>query len=587
MLRHLRSGAAALAIVTACGFLVSGCDKKSGDVAEQVENSAALASQAQKLLQDLPVGEREGVLAAQEKLAADENERFARLLERYQGERDLRYVAGYIDDVTSDAENDKRRIAEADADIEQRRKSGEPKEAIESAIKGRSFQKAGHLLALSLRLDLLKKAIALDPILSEAVRARAAHPPADNGRKEALFDVVQRLALMPCRNMKAQAGEAGRFSARGIGLGMGREQALAGVCASEKDAVMFANSPVSPYDGQPYQRDSDLPANPLAWAEYRAGKVPALDESRDLQAWAAVAKPRPRPLDLCFNCEKDEDRGKARSFDGLVAYFGPDGRVYQIRKMQEFSQKTPLDGGRMDTKPMPLPSKDVLGPLTTKFGTPSVVYESGWYTMVAWVYRDRANPLPAENWYFIKGLSRDRAVQFKDDKFLPAYLPAVKDALIKAKPAATYCMTQVAGVPHLMDGGWFGYSTASDHVGAYDYRQRFPDARGSIITAYPYSPKWEAAGYVPNCGVVVTATLWHAPPGRALLEPSPFKQSGNPRAPDADTPIYYVDMQIADVDARQKTILEEATAAAKYRSSQTAAAAQEQKDFNAANPYRP
>ncbi|WP_374660652.1 hypothetical protein [Phenylobacterium sp.] len=233
MLRHLRSGAAALAIVTACGFLVSGCDKKSGDVAEQVENSAALASQAQKLLQDLPVGEREGVLAAQEKLAADENERFARLLERYQGERDLRYVAGYIDDVTSDAENDKRRIAEADADIEQRRKSGEPKEAIESAIKGRSFQKAGHLLALSLRLDLLKKAIALDPILSEAVRARAAHPPADNGRKEALFDVVQRLALMPCRNMKAQAGEAGRFSARGIGLGMGREQALAGVCASE------------------------------------------------------------------------------------------------------------------------------------------------------------------------------------------------------------------------------------------------------------------------------------------------------------------------------------------------------------------
>jgi hypothetical protein len=585
--------------MAACGVAISGCGKKADSVAGQVESSAAFASQAQKVLKELPDSERANVLTAHEKLTASENERFASLLERYQEERDLRYVAGYIDDVSSDADNDRRRIVEADADIEQRRKSNKSKEDTALNVGYRNVEKAGHLLALSLRLDLLKKAIALDPILSEAVKARAGQTPTDNARKEPLFDVVQRLSMMPCRSVGAQAGEVGRFSARGIALGMTREQALAGVCASEKGAVMFADSPVAPYDGQPYKRDSDLPANPLAWADYRAGKVPALNEERDLEAWAAVAKPRPRPLDLCFNCETDQDREKARSLDGLIAYFSPDGRIYQIRKTQEFSQKIALDGGRIDTKPMPQPSKNVLGPLTAKFGTPSVVYESGWYTMVAWVYRDRANPLPTESWYFGKGTSNDRAVQFKDDTFLPAHLPAVKDALIKAKPVATYCMTQVRGgrqissvpvidgVPHLMDREWFTYATSADLSGSYDYRERFPNARGSMITAYPYSPKWEAAGYVPNCGVVITATLWHAPPGRALLEPSPFKQSGNPRAPDADTPIYYVDMQIADVDARKKTILDEATAAAQYRVTKTAASVQEQKDFNAANAYRP
>lgn len=587
MLRHLRSGAAALAILAACGATVSGCGKKTDEVTQQAENPAAFASQAQKLLKELPDSERANVIAAHEKLAASENERFARLLERYQGERDLRYVAGYIDDVSSDADHDKRRIAEADADIEQRRKSSKSKEDTELNVGYRNVEKAGHLLALSLRLDLLKKAIALDPILSEAAKVRAGQPLPDNGKKEQLFDVVQRLSMMPCRSAGAQAGEAGRFSARGVALGMTREQALAGVCASEKGAVMFAESPVAPYDSQPYKRDSDLPPNPLAWADYRAGKVPALKEERDWEAWAAVAKPRPMPIDLCFSCEKDGDRRKARAFDGLLAYFAPDGRIYHIQKTQEFSQKIPVDDQRFDTKPMPQPSKNVLGPLTSKFGTPSVVYESGWYTMVAWVYRDRANPLPTENWYFGKGASNDRDIQFKNDTFLPVDLPAVKDALIKAKPVATYCMTQVAGVPQLMDPDWFKYAIGKDRHAFLAYQDRFPNARGSLVTGYPYSPKWEAAGYVPNCGVVVTATLWHAPPGRALLEPSPFKQSGNPKAPDEDTPIYYVDLQIADVDAQKKTVLDEATAAVQYRATKTAAAAQEQKDFNAANAYRP
>ncbi|WP_312161991.1 hypothetical protein [Phenylobacterium sp.] len=590
MLRHLRSGAAALAILAACGATVSGCGKKTGEVSGQAENPAAFASQAQKLLKELPDSERANVIAAHEKLAASENERFASLLERYRDGRDPRNVADYIDDVSSGADSDKQRIAAVDADIEQARKSSgakQYKEYTESRIRNSNVEKAGRLLALSLRLDLLKKAIALDPILSEAVKARAGQTPTENGKKEPLSDVVQRLAMMPCRNASAQAGEAGRFSARGVALGMTREQALAGVCASEKGAVMFADySPFAPYDGQPYKHDSDLPANPLAWADYRAGKVPALNREKDLEAWAAaaVAKPRPMPLDLCFGCEKDQDRGKARAFDGLFARFAPDGRIYHISKTQEFSQKLPFGEQSFEIKPMPQPSKNVLGPLTSKFGTPSVVYESGWYTMVAWVYRDRANLLPTESWYVGNGVSNNGILRFKNDTFLPVEPRAAKDALIKAKPVATYCMTRV--VPPFVK--WFGYSPPDfDSFLEYVNAQGIMSVLGQEPTNFPYVPKWEAAGYVPNCGVVVTATLWHMPPNRADRDPPPVKKSSNPKAPDADTPIYYVDLQIVDVDAREKMTLDEATAAVQYRTTKTAAAAQEQKDFNAANAYRP
>ena len=64
MLRHLRSGAAALAILAACGATVSGCGKKTGEVSGQAENPAAFASQAQKLLKELPDSERANVSRA-------------------------------------------------------------------------------------------------------------------------------------------------------------------------------------------------------------------------------------------------------------------------------------------------------------------------------------------------------------------------------------------------------------------------------------------------------------------------------------------------------------------------------------------
>lgn len=574
--RNLQARSISVLVIAAVVMSAAGCSKGQGGKSEAALADAKSArAEGERLLRTLPESDQDAINLSQQRLAESLEAGFASATAN-------RNVAGFIDERLSSIDRLKADVKVAQRNIEESKKSGDTRR-IESDLEYNNKNMAGHFLSIAAIQSFVDKAVALDPIFADALAQREATPVVDGVQRATISSIVAKLALMPCRSVNGKAPNAGVFSLRGVGLGMTREQAIAGVCESENGAVWHVADPNGPFDAQAYSRRSDIPANPADWEAFRAGKAESARTSEDVEAWASVAKPRLRPLDFCFACENRE----ARIEDGLTAWFLPSGHVVDVKRTQNFVGLV-QDGGGTAVKSMPKPLKDVLGPLKAKFGEPSFIYHSAAETQVAWVFRDRSKPLPIENWYYSK-VGYDDVLQYKAKGFLSSVGGSRKSALKKDPPVATYCVSKAGLLPsYIFERELFSYAVPREDVSAgVDDGMigiRMPDQK------YPtgYLPRWEAAGYTASCGVVVWAQLGHVLKGSIQSTPR-NRVSNDTNQPDPEAPVLFADVFIRDLDARDQLISEEAKAAALYRANKIAADKGAQEAFvkDPRNSFRP
>lgn len=343
--------------------------------------------------------------------------------------------------------------------------------------------------------------------------------------KISLARIASSIELEPCTFGGAKpAANAGKFTLRGVPLGISRNAALQAVCADTKSDT----------------RMTQLPSTAMSF----------LEAPENL---AYLRKPYVSNVKLCFGCKLEQTGRVAENADklnGMWMYFSPDDRLTQMVRNQRFeasvTSPTANGGTAVKVQGSPQPLKTLLAPLEQKWGNPSVLMEFGANTLVGWVFPDGKTAITPQETWFSKGWQGTTVLQFRvKDRLYPNNQAPDRAWLATQKPKATYCLVQWLQIINEV-----GFGNAD--LFRYDERQRSYDL---IKERYAHGPKYsdddaryDPVGLTKSCGTLVTAHFKKVEGDLRPLDQGSAKTSNNDRI-DPDAPVYSVKLNMVDTAA--------------------------------------
>lgn len=362
--------------------------------------------------------------------------------------------------------------------------------------------------------------------------------------------IVRDLEGQPCLFTKGQGARTTPFSMRGIELGMSRDAALAAICEAQKNDVRLVGEAkaVTFDDAYRLERGAQL----AAMEDYRAGRGTfdqIFERTKSLlngpvkqQVQSENRKEYLALTEICLGCEPGID------YNSMKALYLPNGQIYSLSRNANFVA-TVDEGGVKARRNAPQPLKAILDPLESQYGKPSFRYSDSSKAVYGWVFADRKNLLPLEDWRAFGrqlkpgwgGFSVPEILLNGSSIMTEKNVPSIVK-LNARRPVATYCLVDSGLLtPSLFGNMAFDavtYGAAARKWGGE--MQLF--VNGTPLMSTPYSRGMEGAGYVPKCGIVVRVVMTYSDAARAR----------DPKLPPApDDLVQKVDMTILDVDQDQ------------------------------------